>query len=107
MKVGPRDDRVRVEEIESTFQSHHKSHHFRSVIGGVHSALFRFAGLEVPTFRDFPPRAVSRDSLLISKFSVRFRVGPLELRDRSCRGPTTNPTTFLSRTAARAHRQGR
>ena len=34
--------------------------------------------------------------LLISRFSVRFRVGALDLRDRRDPGPTTRPTTFLS-----------
>jgi hypothetical protein len=36
--------------------------------------LFRFAGLEVPIFRDLPSTAAPGDSLLISSFSVRFRV---------------------------------
>src|SRR5205809_806576 len=58
-------------------RSHHKSHHFRSVIGWLHSVLFRLAGRLVPIFRDLPSTARSRDSLLISRFSVRFRVGPL------------------------------
>jgi len=44
--------------------------------------LSRFAGLEVPILRDLPSPAMSRGSLLISRFSVRFRVGPLDLRDR-------------------------
>jgi hypothetical protein len=44
--------------------SQQKSHHFRSVIGGLHSVFFRFVGLEVPIFRDLPSTAVSRASLI-------------------------------------------
>src|SRR6266851_1354710 len=42
--------------------------------------------------------------LLISRFSVRFRVGALDLRDRCGTGPTTNPTTFLSFVASSTSR---
>ncbi len=57
---------------DRSVRSHHKSHHLRSVIGWVHSVFFRSDGLEGPIFRDFPPTAVSRDSLLISRLSIRF-----------------------------------
>src|SRR5713226_2255601 len=38
----------RIGRSNTHIQSHHKSHHFRSVIGGVIPFLFRFAGPDVP-----------------------------------------------------------
>src|SRR5713226_1214988 len=43
--------------------------------------------------------------LLISRFSVRFRVGALDLRDRRGPGPTMNPT-FLCRVASSSGTRG-
>ena len=84
-----------VKDVETFSPVSPQSHQFRSVIGRVHSVLFRSDGPDVPNFRDLPPTAgtighkLSHDRFRFPKPYPRSRIVPVRWRSMAfASGPT-------------------